>query len=75
MSKPIKVPQKPKTCEKCGGNVVKILYGEPTSESFKRSEEHKLVIGGCLIIDGVSPDWECINCHQQFRKIRKPKTS
>ncbi len=74
MKKPIKILKKPKTCEKCGGKVVKILYGEPTLESFKLIEEKKMILGGCNIVLGESPDWECIKCHLQFRKISEPKT-
>lgn len=39
----------PKTCPKCGGKVVKIIYGEPTEELFEASDRGEVILGGCCI--------------------------
>ncbi len=61
------VRRKPCICPICGGKVVRILYGEPSHETFEQAEQGKLILGGCCISEE-SPDWECISCHHQFRK-------
>lgn len=61
------VRRKPCKCPHCGGKVVRIIYGEPTPETFEKADRGELVIGGCCINEE-SPDWECTNCHHQFRK-------
>lgn len=60
------VIRKPRKCPHCGGKVVRILYGEPTQESYEQSLQGKFVLGGCCINEE-SPDWECTSCHHQFR--------
>ena len=69
--KPIKVSSKPDKCPKCGGKVVKILYGEPSIEAFEAEDRGELILGGCCIqIDGegnsLMPDWQCKKCNAQF---------
>ena len=69
--KPIKVSSKPDKCPKCGGKVVKILYGEPSIEAFEAEDRGELILGGCCIqIDGegnsLLPDWQCKKCNAQF---------
>lgn len=63
--------RKPCKCEKCGGNVVPVIYGMPTYETFQRAEQGEFILAGCCI--PVEPeqqeDWACINCHQRFRKV------
>lgn len=66
--KMLEAKKKPEKCNVCGGNVVRILYGEPTEEAFKLADEKKLVLGGCIILEGDHPVWECVNCGQQYFK-------
>ncbi len=71
--KPIVVSARPDKCPKCGGKVVEILYGMPTSEAFEASERGELVLGGCCITldeNGkiADPDWQCIKCETQFKQ-------
>ena len=66
----IEVESNPGKCPKCGGKVVPILYGEPTAQAYEEYLQGKLVLGGCCITDN-DPDWECLGCEQQFRKIRQ----
>ncbi len=50
---PIVVSRKPCKCPKCGGKVVKIVYGEPCPELFEQAERKEVVLGGCCInLDG-----------------------
>ena len=62
------VLRKPRKCPHCGGKVVRILYGEPTQEAFEAAERGEFVLGGCCINE-LSPDWECLGCGHQFRKV------
>ena len=58
---------KPRKCSKCGGNVYRILYGEPVcceEEYFERFGEH-VVLGGCCIT-GDDPEWACSECGETF---------
>ena len=67
--KPTKVSHKPTQCQICHHTtVVEIVYGDPTAETYQLSEEGKLVLGGCVILDN-SPDWECVQCKTRYRKI------
>lgn len=61
----INVSSKPVKCPHCGGEVVNIIYGFPIHEP-----KGKYILGGCNIYPGM-PDWECLKCHQQFRKGSK----
>lgn len=66
----VKVQTKPRKCPHCGGNVYRILYGEPIcceEEYFERFGEH-VIFGGCCVTDN-DPEWECIDCHTRFKKI------
>lgn len=65
--------RKPSHCPYCGGKIYKILYGEPMyseAEYLARFHEH-VIFGGCLISDQ-SPDYECSECHLQFRVLHFP---
>ena len=59
------------TCPKCGGKVVKIIYGEPTEELFEASERNEVILGGCCITideegNQTAPEHGCINCRETF---------
>ena len=69
--KPIKVSSKPDKCPKCGGKVVKIIYGEPSIEVFEAEQRGEIILGGCCIrVDeegnSLMPDWQCKKCNAQF---------
>lgn len=56
---------KPK-CPECGSeNVAKLVYGEPTEETFRQESEGKVILMGCII----SPDSKnsmCKDCKHEF---------
>lgn len=61
----------PKNCPKCGGKVVKIIYGEPTEELFEASDRGEVILGGCCIAidekgNQISPEYGCIDCEERF---------
>ena len=61
----------PKNCPKCGGKVVKIIYGEPTEELFEASDRGEVILGGRRIIkkkkgNQISPEYGCIDCEERF---------
>lgn len=61
----------PKTCPKCGGKVVKIIYGEPSQELFEASVRGEVILGGCCIeVDEngnrLDPQYGCIDCEATF---------
>ena len=62
------VSRKPSKCPHCGGKVVRIIYGEPSAETIEKVERGDIVLGGCCIYEE-SPDWECLDCQQQFQKV------
>jgi len=66
--KPIIVNRKPCKCPKCGGKVVKIVYGEPGPELFEMADRKEVVLGGCIIHMEGDPQWACCECEQQFWK-------
>ena len=65
---PIVVSRKPCKCPKCGGKVVKIVYGEPCPELFEQAERKEVVLGGCCIHEDGDPQWACVECEQAFIK-------
>lgn len=52
---PILVNRKPCKCPKCGGKVVKIVYGMPTPELYEQSERKEVILGGCCIHEDGDP--------------------
>ena len=65
---PIVVNRKPCKCQKCGGKVVKIVYGLPTPELYEQAERKEVVLGGCCIHESGDPQWACVECEQAFIK-------
>jgi len=52
----------PPSCPACGsGDVVPIVYGFPSGELLRESEEGKVVLGGCCVT-GEDPQWCCRKC-------------
>ena len=65
---PIVVNRKPCKCPKCGGKVVKTVYGMPAPELFEQAERKEVVLGGCCIHEDGDPQWACVECEQVFIK-------
>lgn len=61
-------------CPKCNStNIIPIIYGEPTYETYLESEEGKCVLGGCLIVedeDGkiISDQYHCKDCGYEYSR-------
>ena len=57
--------QKPK-CPECGSaEVVRIVFGYPTSEMFEASDRGEVELGGCCVeID--DPEWHCKDCEHRW---------
>ena len=57
-------------CPRCGSKkAIEIIYGMPTGEAFKMSEEGKLVIGGCCQeLD--DPDRSCPDCKHEWNSTK-----
>ena len=67
-SEPIIVANRPFRCQKCGGKVVRMVYGMPGPEMYEKAERKEVVLGGCLFnIDG-NPQWACCACKQRYWK-------
>ena len=69
--KPIELKTKPDTCPKCGGRIVPIVYGDPSSEMFRKSMNDEIILGGCLVMTDdkgnvISPQWGCVKCHREY---------
>ncbi len=46
---------------------MKILYGMPTYESFRKAEAGEIKLGGyCIIVDG--PEYSCKDCEHEWNK-------
>ena len=64
----IDVTRKPRKCPNCGGKFLPITFGEPSAELCEKAERGEVILGGCcIILDG--PDYQCVDCGAQFRKI------
>lgn len=66
----INVIRKPRKCPFCRSQVVEIIYGEPTKEDIIAAEKDELRLGGCSM-EPNAPDWQCIKCNAQFRKVQR----
>jgi hypothetical protein len=55
-----------KTCPNCNNKeIIPILYGQPTLEKVAKCERGEVVLGGCVIVDGM-PKWHCKKCGHRF---------
>ncbi|HKS16514.1 MAG TPA: hypothetical protein VJU16_04325 [Planctomycetota bacterium] len=52
-------------CPACGGKLVPILYGLPSSEGFQAAERGEIALGGCTVM-GDDPQLACAACHERF---------
>lgn len=46
--KPLTLKKKPQKCPICGGEVWKILYGEPTAEAYETRFKDKIIYVGAV---------------------------
>jgi hypothetical protein len=61
----IRAPQ----CPKCNSeSVIPILYGEPNDEGIAAAYRNELVLGGCIVDDGL-PIWHCQDCGYNFGEL------
>lgn len=61
-------------CPRCGSKkAVEIIYGMPTGDAFKLSEEGKLIIGGCCQ-EHDDPDRSCPDCNHEWNSTKSGKT-
>ena len=56
-------------CPKCGStNTIRIIYGLPSFELFKKEESGLIKLGGCEVAMD-SPRLFCIDCKKDFDRI------
>lgn len=54
--------RQPDICPECGSSrVVPIVYGYPTDETFKKADEGRVALGGCVVSPS-NPRWQCLDC-------------
>jgi hypothetical protein len=59
-------------CPNCKNELVKIIYGLPSSELFEQSKQKKVYLSGCEIIDGIkNPIYHCYHCNRDYYKDLK----
>lgn len=57
-----------KKCPICGSkNVINIVYGMPSYELLQESEQGKVKLGGCEIVEGC-PEYICKDCNHEWNK-------
>ena len=66
---------KPDVCPKCGGNIVDIIYGEPSQGLYERFLRNEVILGGCcMVVDETgyisNPEWGCVKCGRQFKLVK-----
>ena len=50
-------------CPSCGSeDTVPIMYGMPSQEGFLAANRGRVRLGGCIVIEGLSPDASCTAC-------------
>ena len=60
---------RPSTCPVCGSAVVKqIAFGLPSAELF---DDLTVMLAGCVLPPGPSPDWACGSCHHEWPHGRR----
>ena len=62
---------KKKICPKCNSdNITRILYGLMLPDALKEYEDKNktsAIMGGCTVIEGVSPNFHCKNCGYEWK--------
>lgn len=66
----IEVDRKPRKCINCKGNVVPILYGEPSPIGMELIDSGKRIMGGCCVTNN-DPQWGCVDCDAMYIKIKR----
>lgn len=63
-----------KKCPKCNSkNIIPIIYGEPTYESYLRSKKGEVMLGGCCVVidendKSIMNEYYCKNCGNEYGK-------
>lgn len=64
------IKTKHKKCPKCSSlNTVKISYGYPSHKTMQLAGKKKVKLGGCVIIQGISPKFFCNDCEHKWGKV------
>lgn len=60
-----------KVCEKCRSQVLPIVYGYPTPETFEKAEKGEIILGGCCINGPIEEleDLVCVKCGQRYKVV------
>ena len=53
-------------CPDCGGELIPILWGYPSSDMLQKAEREEIFLGGCCLPPN-SPNYHCKNCDHEFR--------
>jgi len=64
------VKSKQMKCPVCSEKLVKIVYGMPDVDLWKKAEQRKVFIGGCCVSE-CSPKYHCYKCRKSFSKDLK----
>lgn len=55
------------TCPECtSADMVPIVYGLPDDPLIEKAQRGEVILGGCTVLLGQSPDWSCNSCGHQF---------
>lgn len=57
-------------CPNCKNKMVKIVYGLPSSELFRKAEKGEIHLGGCDVSD-VNPKYYCSSCKRSYYEDMK----
>ena len=58
-------------CPKCGGKLVRIIYGLPGVELADKEDRRECLLGGCEVCEGIDPELYCYGCNTAFSKDLK----
>ena len=61
-------------CDRCGGQVVPLVFGMPTESLARRAQRGEVALGGCCCWgDERDPTHECAACGRSFGGLREAK--
>ena len=50
-------------CRRCGSPLTPVAYGYPTLETFEAAERGEVLLGGCVVFDGLL-ELDCSSCRR-----------
>jgi hypothetical protein len=54
-------------CPQCGSqDVIRIVYGFPSSQTIEKAEKGEIKLGGCVVHPD-NPNLHCKHCHFEFK--------